>query len=179
MSWQVDPAHTQINFSVRHMMISRVRGQFEKFSGSVALDEANPANTRVDFQIETASINTREPQRDGHLRSPDFFNVEAYPYMTFQSKRVEILDDSHARLTGDLTIRNIRREVTLEVEYSGRARSPWGTVSVGFTASAKINRKDWELTWNQALETGGVLVSDEVDISIELELVQVAETQPA
>jgi len=179
MSWQVDTAHTQINFSVRHMMISRVRGQFEKFSGSVALDEANPANTRVDFQIETASINTREPQRDGHLRSPDFFNAEAYPYMTFQSKRVEILDDSHARLTGDLTIRNIRREVTLEVEYSGRARSPWGTVSVGFTASTKINRKDWELTWNQALETGGVLVGDEVGISIELELVQVAETQPA
>ncbi|HQF63078.1 MAG TPA: YceI family protein [Anaerolineaceae bacterium] len=174
MSWQIDTAHSQIQFTVRHLMISKVRGSFEKFSGMVALDESAPANTTVDVQIETGSVNTREPQRDGHLRSPDFFNSEAFPLMTFKSKRVDVVDGHHAKLIGDLTIRDVTREVTLDVEYLGQAKSPWGTTSAGFTATTKINRKDWNLTWNQALETGGVLVGEEVEISIELELVKQA-----
>ncbi len=174
MSWQIDNAHSQIQFTVRHMMISKVRGSFEKFSGTVALDETTPANTLVDVQIETSSINTREPQRDGHLRSPDFFNSEAFPLMTFKSKRVDVVDGHHAKLIGELTIRDVTREVTLDVEYLGQAKSPWGTTSAGFTATTKINRKDWNLTWNQMLETGGVLVGEEVEISIELELVKQA-----
>lgn len=177
MSWKIDTAHTHIQFSVRHMMISKVRGSFEKFSGSVILDEANPANTLVDVQIETASVNTREPQRDGHLRSPDFFNAEAFPYMTFSSKRVQVIDGSRARLIGDLTIRDITREVVLDVEYLGQAKSPWGAVSYGFSGTTRINRKDWNLVWNVALETGGMLVGDEIDISIELELVKEAEAE--
>ncbi len=174
MSWQIDTAHSQIQFTVRHLMISKVRGSFEKFSGTVALDESAPANTTVDVQIETGSVNTREPQRDGHLRSPDFFNSEAFPLMTFKSKRVDVVDGHHAKLIGDLTIRDVTREVTLDAEYLGQAKSPWGTTSAGFTATTKINRKDWNLTWNQALETGGVLVGEEVEISIELELVKQA-----
>jgi len=174
MSWQIDTAHSQIQFTVRHLMISKVRGSFEKFSGMVALDESAPANTTVDVQIETGSVNTREPQRDGHLRSPDFFNSEAFPLMTFKSKRVDVVDGHHAKLIGDLTIRDVTREVTLDAEYLGQAKSPWGTTSAGFTATTKINRKDWNLTWNQALETGGVLVGEEVEISIELELVKQA-----
>lgn len=174
MSWQIDTAHSQIQFTVRHLMISKVRGSFEKFSGTVALDESTPANTTVDVQIETGSVNTREPQRDGHLRSPDFFNSEAFPLMTFKSKRVDVVDGHHAKLIGDLTIRDVTREVTLDAEYLGQAKSPWGTTSAGFTATTKINRKDWNLTWNQALETGGVLVGEEVEISIELELVKQA-----
>ena len=174
MSWQIDTAHSQIQFTVRHLMISKVRGSFEKFSGTVALDESAPANTTVDVQIETGSVYTREPQRDGHLRSPDFFNSEAFPLMTFKSKRVDVVDGHHAKLIGDLTIRDVTREVTLDAEYLGQAKSPWGTTSAGFTATTKINRKDWNLTWNQALETGGVLVGEEVEISIELELVKQA-----
>ena len=174
MSWQIDTAHSQIQFTVRHLMISKVRGSFEKFSGMVVLDESAPANTTVDVQIETGSVNTREPQRDGHLRSPDFFNSEAFPLMTFKSKRVDVVDGHHAKLIGDLTIRDVTREVTLDAEYLGQAKSPWGTTSAGFTATTKINRKDWNLTWNQALETGGVLVGEEVEISIELELVKQA-----
>ena len=173
--YQIDFAHSQVQFVVRHMMLSKVRGVFEKFSGSVELDEANPANTKVDVSIETASINTREPNRDNHLRSADFFQSDTYPAMTFRSTRVEQTDALHANLYGDLTIRGISRPVKLAVEFLGSAKSPWGTTSFGFAASTKINRKDWGLTWNQALETGGVLVSEEVEINIELELVKVAE----
>jgi polyisoprenoid-binding protein YceI len=174
MSWNIDTAHTQIQFSVRHLMISKVRGHFEKFSGSVALDKDHPENTKVEVKVETASINTREPQRDGHLRSPDFFNSDVYPYMTFVSKRVDVLSGQTARLVGDLTIRDVTREVVMDVEFLGMAKSPWGTTSAGFTASGKLNRKDWGLTWNQGLETGGVLVGEDVELSIELELVEAA-----
>jgi polyisoprenoid-binding protein YceI len=178
MSWKIDNAHTHIQFTVRHMMISKVRGMFDKFSGTVALDEADPTRTQVDIQVETASVDTREPNRDNHLRSADFFNSAEYPVMTFKSKRVERTGETSANLVGDLTIRDITREVTLKVEFEGQARSPWGTTSAGFTATTKISRKDWNLTWNQALETGGVLVGDEIEISIELELVQSAEQVP-
>ena len=179
MAWQIDPAHSQIQFSVRHMMITNVRGTFDRFSGTVDFDEENPAQTTVDVQIEAASVNTREPDRDAHLRSPDFFNAEQYPYLTFKSKRVDVIDDTHARLIGDLTIRDVTREVSLMVEYVGQAKSPWGMVSAGFNASTTINRKDWGLTWNQALETGGVLVGDNVNISIEVELIKQPEEAAA
>ncbi len=179
MSWQFDPAHSEINFSARHMMISNVRGRFEKFTGQVNFDEANPANSSVAVQIEPASLNTREAQRDAHLRSPDFFDVEKYPTITFESTKVEVLDPHHARLTGDLTIKDVTRPVTLEVEYAGLSKSPWGTTNAGFTASTKINRKDWGLTWNVALETGGWLVGEEIKIDLEIEIVKQPEAEAA
>ncbi len=175
MSWKIDPAHSQITFSVRHMMISNVHGRFESFTGNVEFDPQNPMRSSVTTQIEAASISTREPQRDAHLKSPDFLNAEKYPYVTFSSKRIEKIDDSHGRIIGDLTIRDITRPVVLDVEYSGQAKSPWGAISAGFDAKTKINRKDWNLTWNQALETGGVLVGDDITINIELEIVQQAD----
>ena len=179
MSWQIDSAHSEIQFTVRHMMISKVRGRFETFSGTVAYDEANPTNTIVDIAIDTNSINTREGQRDGHLRSPDFSNTELYPAITFQSTQVEQTAENKGKLIGNLTIRDVTKEVALDVTFEGKAQSPWGTTSVGFSATTKINRKDFNLTWNQALETGGVLVGDDVTINIELELVQQAEAQSA
>ncbi|MEZ4512616.1 MAG: YceI family protein [Chloroflexota bacterium] len=179
MSWQIDSAHSDIQFTVRHMMISKVRGRFETFSGTVSYDEANPTNTTADITIDTNSINTREGQRDGHLRSPDFFNSELYPAITFKSTRVEQTAENKGKLIGNLTIRDVTQEVALDVTFEGKAQSPWGTTSVGFSATAKINRKDFGLTWNQALETGGVLVGDEVTINIELELVQQAATEAA
>lgn len=179
MAWVIDSAHTEVNFAVRHMMISNVRGQFQKFSGTVEFDEANPAKTTVDVQIEAASINTKEEKRDAHLKSPDFFDAEKYPYLTFKSKRVEVKDDTHAVLHGDLTIRAVTREVALDVEYNGQSKSPWGTTSAGFTAKTQIKRKNWNLNWNVALETGGWLVGDDINISIELEIVKQVETEPA
>jgi len=179
MAWTIDASHSQIQFSVRHLMISNVRGRFENFSGTVDLDEQTPANTRVDVKIETASISTRDAQRDGHLRSPDFFESEQYPFITFVSRRVEQQDAYHARLVGDLTIKDMTHEVVLDVEFNGTAKSPWGTTSAGFSAQTRINRKDWNLTWNVALETGGVLVGDDITISIELELVKQPEVVAA
>ncbi len=174
MAWQIDPDHSQVEFAVRHMMISTVRGRFTQFSGTVELDEADPSRSSVEVRIDAASIDTRAGQRDAHLQSPDFLNVAEYPYLVFKSKRVELRDATRARVIGDLTIRDITREVVLDVEYAGQARSPWGTTSAGFSAKTKINRKDWGLTWNQGLETGGVLVGDEISISIDLEVVQQA-----
>ena len=175
MAWQIDPAHSQIQFSVRHMMISNVRGRFENFTGNVEFDEADPLSSTVEVKIEAASINTKEPQRDTHLKSPDFLDAENFPYVYFKSKRVEKIDDHRGRVIGDLNIRDITREVVLEVEYAGQAKSPWGTISAGFSASTALSRKDWGLNWNQLLETGGVLVGDEMKISIEVELVKQAE----
>ncbi len=175
MSWQTDPAHTHIQFSARHMMISTVRGRFENFDVSVNFDEQKPANSTVDVQIEAASINTKEPQRDAHLKSPDFLYAEKYPYLTFKSKRVEFIDELHARLVSDLTIRDITKEVVLDVEYAGQVKNPWGAVSAGFSARTKINRKDWNLTWNVALEAGGWLVGDDITIDVEVELIKQAE----
>jgi polyisoprenoid-binding protein YceI len=180
MSWQIDFAHSHIQFSVRHMMISKVRGRFERFGGTVELDQQNPANSRVEIQIEAASIDTKSNDRDNHLRSPDFFNADQYPYLTFKSTRVEPIDETHGRLIGDLTIRDVTREVVLNVEYAGQVKSPWGTTNAGFSAETKINRKDWGLNWNVALETGGWLVSDEITINIELEVIeQVAQPEEA
>lgn len=171
MSWQIDSAHSHIGFAVRHMMISRVRGKFNEFHGTIDFNEDNPEATTVDVTIDAASIDTREPDRDNHLRSADFLYVEKYPHITFKSKRVELLDDEHATLIGDLTIRGETHEVKVDVEFQGMAKSPWGTMSAGFSAHTTLNRKDWGLMWNKTLETGGVLVGDKVDVEIELELV--------
>ena len=175
MAWQIDAAHSEIQFSARHMMISTVRGQFKNFTGTVEGDEQNPTAAKVDVQIETNSLVTGDEKRDGHLRSPDFFDVATFPYITFKSTRVEQIDGERARLHGDLTIRDVTKPVVLEVEYAGQAKTPWGTTSAGFNAQTKISRKEWGLNWNVALETGGWLVSDEIKINIELELVKQAE----
>jgi polyisoprenoid-binding protein YceI len=160
------------------MMISTVRGEFEELQGQINFDQDNPENSTVDVKIEAASINTRADDRDNHLRSADFLNVEEYPYLHFKSKRVEQTRDDKGRVIGDLTIRGVTNEAVLDVTYHGLAKSPWGATSAGFSASTKINRKDWGLTWNQALETGGVLVGDEVKIDIEAELIKQEETVP-
>jgi polyisoprenoid-binding protein YceI len=179
MSWKIDPSHSEVTFSVRHMMISNVRGRFEKFTGEVNFNEADPALSTVDVQIEAASISTRDAQRDGHLRSPDFLNADAFPYMTYKSKHIEVFDDKNGRIYGDLTIRDITHEVVLDVTYNGMSKNPWGKTAAGFSASAKIIRKDWELNWNVALETGGVLVGDTININIEVEIIKEAEAVPA
>ena len=170
MPYQIDASHSEIQFSVRHMMVSKARGIFE-----VALNAASPEQTVVDITIEAASINTRDAQRDGHLKSPDFLNVEAFPSLHFKSTSVEVKGRESAKLYGDLTIRDVTKPVVVDVEYQGSAKSPWGTTSYGFSGSTKINREDWGLNWNAALETGGWLVGKDVQIDIELELVEVAE----
>jgi polyisoprenoid-binding protein YceI len=179
MAWKIDPAHARAVFSARHMMISNVHGEFKKVTGTVEFDEARPTQSTVDVQIEAASIYTHDERRDGHLKSADFLDAEHYPYLTFKSKRAEVTDDTHGRLYGDLTIRGITREVVLAVEYNGQAKGPYGQVSAGFSATTKINRKDWNLNWNMALETGGVLVGDIVTINIELEIVKQGVPEPA
>ena len=177
MTWQIDNAHSEVTFSVRHMMISKVRGRFNSFRGTIDFNEAEPARSTVNVEIDVDSIETRDAQRDGHLRSADFFDVANYPLMTFVSTRVEPTSNNTGRIVGDLTIRGVTREVVLDVEYAGQSKSPWGSTSAGFHAETKINRKDWGLNWNQALETGGILVGEEVTITIELELIkQVAAT---
>ncbi len=179
MTWQIDYSHSHIYFTARHMMISKVRGRFSQWEGSINFDEQNPENTTVDVTVDMASIHTRDDQRDGHLRSPDFFNVDEFPQMMFKSKRVVMENDNEGKLYGDLTIRGVTKEIALDVEYAGQAKSPWGTVSAGFSAKGSLNRKDWGLTWNQTLETGGVLVGEKVEIEIELELVKQTEAVPA
>jgi len=172
MSWKIDPSHSEIQLSVRHMMVSKVRGHFGSFSGEVDFNEENPAASSVDVTIDASSISTRDSQRDDHLKSPDFLDVEEYPALRFKSNRVEVVGEKKGRIYGELTIRDISREVVLDAEYTGQAKSPWGTTSAGFSATTSFDRKDWGLGWNQALETGGILVGDKVDVSIDLELVK-------
>ncbi len=173
--WTIDPAHTAAHFSVRHMMISNVRGEFTKVSGSATIDLANPSKTSVEITIDAASINTREPQRDEHLRSADFLDAANHPTLTFRSKRVEALGAENFKLTGDLTIRGVTKEVTFDVEGPTPAvKDPWGNLRVGITASTKINRKDFGVAFNALTETGGVMVGDEVKITIDAELIQQA-----
>jgi polyisoprenoid-binding protein YceI len=173
MQWKIDPAHTSAEFTVRHMMITNVRGKFEKLDGVVSFNPDNLAASSVSVTIDAASINTGAADRDNHLRSADFFDVENYPHLTFRSTRVEMTGDSTARITGDLTIRDVTRPVTIEAEFLGQNTSPFGTTVAGFSGTARINREDFGLTWNMALETGGVLVGK--DISIELQVQAVLE----
>ncbi len=179
MTWNLDTSHSEVTFAVRHMMISTVRGKFNKFSGTIDFNEADPAKSTVDVSIDAASIDTRDEKRDGHLKSGDFFDVEKFPALSFKSTRVEKVSDNSGRVYGDLTIRDVTRPVVLDVEYAGQARSPWGTTSAGFSATTKINRKDFGLTWNVALETGGVLVGEDISIAIEAELVKQPDAQAA
>jgi polyisoprenoid-binding protein YceI len=176
MTWTIDPAHTAINFSVRHMMISNVHGQFQKFTATLEIDETTPANTRVDLQIDVDSLSTRDASRDAHLKSADFFDIENYPTIYFHSTRVEVKDLNHAALVGDLTIRGISREIELDVEFNGLSRSPWGTSNAGFSARSQLKRNLWGLKWNVPLESGGWLVGEEIQIRIELEMIQEPET---
>jgi polyisoprenoid-binding protein YceI len=173
--WQIDPVHSAAHFSVRHLMISNVRGEFTKLTGSALINSADPAKSTVEITIEAASINTREPQRDEHLRSADFFDVANHPTLTFRSKRIEALGPEHLKLTGDLTIRGVTKEVTFEVEGpTPPVKDPWGNIRAGITASAKINRKDFGVAFNALTETGVLVVGDEVKITVEAELIQQA-----
>jgi polyisoprenoid-binding protein YceI len=170
-AWKIDPAHSHAQFSVRHLMISNVKGEFTEISGQVQFGPERPQNLVAEAQIDVNTINTREPDRDKHLKSPDFFDAGNFPAIIFKSKRAEKGSDG-LKLTGDLTIRGATREVTLDVEGPTLpVKDPWGNTRVGAAASTKINRKDFGLTWNQALETGGVLVGDDVKITLDVELV--------
>ena len=173
--WEVDPAHTTATFSVRHLMVSSVEGRFEKVSGNVVLDDANPARSSVDIAIDAGSINTGNGQRDGHLKSPDFFDVAKYPKLDFKSKKIEKAGAGKFKVQGDLTMHGVTRPVTLDVEGPTAAiKDPMGRMVRAVVARGKLNRKDWGLTWNKALEGGGVLVSDEVQLEIHTELVEAA-----
>lgn len=172
-TWQIDPTHSEVGFSVKHLMISTVRGRFSGVKGSVLLDSEEISRSSVEVEIDAATIDTREEKRDGHLRSPDFFDVEKHPTITFRSRRIERLGSDRFRVTGDLTIRGVTREVVLEATDEGRERDPWGGDRAGFTASGKIDRREFGLTWNQALEAGGVLVSNDIKLSIEVQAVKV------
>ncbi len=179
MAWTIDKSHSQVEFTVRHMMISNVRGRFEDFSGTVDFDPNDLTSLKIDVTVNTASINTRDEQRDAHLRSADFFGADENSLMTFKSTSVEKASGNNLRVHGDLSIRGISHPVTLDTEYSGVMTSPWGTTSAGFSAHTKISRKEWGLEWNQVLEAGGLLVGDEVKINIEVELLKAAEEVPA
>jgi len=169
--WEFDPEHTGVHFKVRHLMVSSVRGEFEKVTGKIVYDEADVTKSTADIAIAAASINSRVAKRDEHLRSPDFLDVGKHPVITFKSKRVEKAGSGTLRMTGDLTIRGVTKEVVLTVEGPTPAiRDPWGNQRVGGQASTKINRKDFGLVWNAALETGGVAVGDEVEITIDVEI---------
>jgi polyisoprenoid-binding protein YceI len=178
-NWQVDGAHSAVNLAVRHMVITKVRGHFERWSAKVQLDTADLTRSSVEVDIEAASIETGVADRDAHLRSPDFLDAAKYPTLSYRSRRVEAASKDRLRVIGDLTIRDVTREVVLDVEYGGQGKDPWGNTRVGFTASASLNRKEFGLTWNQALETGGVLVADRVDIEIELQAIQQAAAKVA
>ncbi len=174
-NWQIDPAHSAAHFSVRHLMISNVRGEFNKLSGKVTLDPADLTRSTVEVSLDTSTVNTREPQRDEHLRSADFFDVANHPTITFRSKKIATSGPEQHQLTGDLTIRGVSREVTFDVEGpTPTVKDPWGNIRTGVVATAKINRKDFGLVWNALIEGGGVVVGDIVTITIEAELIQQA-----
>ncbi len=176
-TWNIDTVHSNVDFIVRHMMVTNVRGTFDEVSGTIEFDPENPAATTVDVSVNVASVNTGAADRDNHLRSADFFEVEKFPAMTFKSTGVEITSDTTATMTGDLTIRDVTRPVTLQVEYLGTGSSPFGDVRAGFEATGKINREDFGLTWNQALEAGGVLVGQ--DVKLQLAVQGVRQGEPA
>lgn len=173
-TWQLDPAHNNVEFAVRHLMISTVKGRFGDVAGSITLNPSDETAASVEVTVQAASIDTRQEMRDNHLRSPDFFDAEKWPVLTFRSTRVDGDVDSDFRLFGDLTIRDVTREIELEVTRDGDGVDPWGNHRVAFSAKGKIDRRDFGLTYNQALETGGVLVGDEIRISVDVEFTAVA-----
>ncbi len=172
-TYQIDSDHTSAQFKVRHLMVSNVKGEFSRISGTIVIDDQDISRSKVDVKIDVAAINTGISKRDEHLRSADFFDLAKYPVMTFVGKKVKRSGDGQLKVTGDLTIRGITREVVLDVEGpTAEVKDPWGLVRRGASATTKINRKDFGLTWNKALEAGGVAVGDEVAITIEVEMVK-------
>ncbi|MBC1232641.1 YceI family protein [Listeria booriae] len=169
--WNVDPAHSSIEFQVKHMMVSKVKGAFKSFSADLTLDPEDLTTANLSFTVDAASIDTRQEQRDGHLKSPDFFDVENHPSITFQSTNIVADGSNEYKVTGDLTIRTITKPITFNVEYEGTSKDPMsGNMVAGFEGTGKFNRKDFELNYNAVLETGGVLIGDEVKLNIQIEV---------
>jgi polyisoprenoid-binding protein YceI len=176
-TWELDPAHSSVEFSVKHMMMTTVRGRFKELSATLTADEEQPEGCCVEVTIKTASIDTGVPDRDAHLRSADFFDAENYPEITFKSKRLEGKfgkEGDRFRMIGDLTIRDTQMEVTLDCEFAGRGQDPWGRDRAGFMARGEIDRREWGLKWNQVIETGGVLVANTVRIEADVQFVRQA-----
>jgi polyisoprenoid-binding protein YceI len=172
-TWNIDPVHSVAEFKVKHMMISNVKGQFPKVTGALTLDESDLTNSRAEASIEAASIETRDSQRDAHLKSPDFFDVEKFPALSFKSTGIKLVRDGELAVEGNLTIRGVSRKVVFSVEGpTPPAKDPWGNTRVAVSATTKINRKDFGLTWNAALETGGILIGDEVTITLDVQFVK-------
>ena len=171
-TWTLDPAHTRIGFVARHAMVTKVRGSFNEFEGTAVLDGANPASSHAEVTIKAASIDTRNAQRDEHLRSNDFLAMQEHPEITFISTGVRQVGETTFELTGDLTIRGITKSVTIPFTFEGAAKDPFGNLRAGFEGSVAINRKDWGVTWNAALEGGGVLVSDRVTLEFEISAIK-------
>jgi polyisoprenoid-binding protein YceI len=172
-TWNIDPDHSSIGFKVRHMMVTNVKGEFAKFKGALTLDDKDITKSKVEVTIDTASVNTRVVKRDDDLRSPNFLDVARFPTMSFVSRKVEKAGEGKLRVTGDLTLHGVTREVVLDVEGpSAEGKDPWGNMRRGASAATQINRKDFGLTWNKTIETGGVLVGDEVNIMLEVEMIK-------
>ncbi|HYG70101.1 MAG TPA: YceI family protein [Anaeromyxobacteraceae bacterium] len=176
-TWNIDVGHSAIHFWVRHMVISKVHGRFGKWAGALRLDTEDLTRSSVEVTIDAASIDTQVADRDAHLRSPDFLDVAKFPELTFRSKRIEKAGDAY-RVTGDLTLHGVTRQVTLDAEFAGTGKDPWGNERAGFSAKTSLDRKDYGLVWNAALEAGGVLVGDKVEITVELEAVKQAAAAP-
>lgn len=177
--WEIDASHSGIHFSVRHLVIAKVRGQFTRWSGSLVVPNGDIDRASVEAVIDASSIETGVADRDAHLKSPDFFDVAQYPEVTFKASRFESEGESEGRLVGTLTIKGITKEVALRVERHGHAKDPWGNERAAFSAKTSIDRKDFGLTWNQALETGGLMVGERVDLEIDIEAVRQAATKAA
>ena len=172
-TWTIDPDHSNVGFKVRHLMVSNVRGNFEKHVGTVEINDRDITKSKVSVTVDTASVNTNVAKRDAHLRSPDFFDVVKYPTMTFVSKKVVRAGQDRLKITGDLTLHGVTREVVLDVEGpSQESKDPWGNIRRGASASTTVNRKDFGLLWNKTLETGGVVVGDDVTITLEIEMIK-------
>jgi len=169
MQGVIDSAHTKIQFKVKHLMISNVMGSFKEFEGNASMIENDFSTTKVNVTIKTASIDTEAPDRDAHLKSPDFFDAEKYPEIVFEGTGMTLKDEDNYELKGNLTIKNITKQITLSVEYGGLMNDPWGNKKAGFSVTGEINRKDWGMEWNAALEAGGVLVGDKVKILCDVE----------
>jgi polyisoprenoid-binding protein YceI len=172
-TWNIDPVHSHAQFKVKHMMVSNVKGEFTPISGTLKLDIADLSNSGIEASIDATTINTRDAQRDAHLKSADFFDVEKFPTLTFKSTRAAKKGDGWLAVAGDLTIHGVTRNVVLEVEGpSGPMKDPWGNTRIGFSATTRINRKDFGLTWNTVLETGGILVGDDVTITLDVQFIK-------
>lgn len=171
----LDPAHSQIGFVARHAMVTKVRGSFNEFEGAGFLDAEDPANSHVELTIQATSVDTRNADRDAHLRSNDFFDMETYPEIGFASTAVERLDDEHYRITGDLTIKSVTKRVNVDFEYQGSAVDPFGNHRIGFEGTTVINRKDWGVNWNAALDAGGLLVSEKVTLEFEVSAIKASD----